>query len=402
LKKYNSQLRHNLQRKTVLKSFSYSLSIIHLQYDWHKPTMTKSALIHLFPRHFGESEQTFIEHGDLSATTFTYSTGVVALRLRNDKGNLIMLPFQGQQIWSAEFGGRILTMKSMFREPRPTQNYLETYGGFLLHCGATAMGVPGPEDTHALHGELPNAPYQAAYVVLGSDARGDYIGLSGEYQHIVAFNHNYLAQPLVKLYAGESCCTIELTVTNLKRTPMEFMYLAHVNFRPVDNSELVYSAPSTPEHVRVRQSIPSHVSPGPGYAEFLQELTQHPDRHHILKPDLAFDPEIVLNIDYLADADGWAHSLQVHPNGSADYICHRPEQLDTGVRWICRTADQDALGIILPATAEPEGYIAEKAKGNIKTIAAGGSFTCRMEAGALSIAETDARRAHIAQILAQA
>ncbi|MEX1021444.1 MAG: DUF4432 family protein [Litorilinea sp.] len=358
--------------------------------------------IHLHPRHFGACEETFIEHGVLSATTFTYSSGVAALRLRNDKGSLIMLPFQGQQIWAAEFGGRNLTMKSMFREPRATQNYLETYGGFLLHCGATTMGVPGPEDTHPLHGELPNASFQTAYVILGKDERGPYIGLSGEYQHTVAFNHNYLAQPLVKLYVGENRCVISLTIHNLKRTPMELMYLAHVNFRPVDNGELVYSARSTAEHVRVRQSMPSHVQPGPGFAEFLEELTHNPARHHILAPDLAFDPEVVFAIDYLADADGWAHSLQVHPNGQADYICHRPAQLDTGVRWICRTPDQDALGIVLPATAEPEGYIAEKAKGNIKILEAGATFTCEMEAGALSADETASMRTQIDGLIAQA
>jgi hypothetical protein len=360
---------------------------------------TNQTIIHLRLQHFGAREQTFVEHGVLSATTFTYASGVAALRLSNDKGHLIMLPFQGQQIWSAEFGGRNLTMKSMFREPRPTQNYLETYGGFLIHCGATAMGVPGPEDTHPLHGELPNAPYQTAYVVLGEDDRGAYIGLGGEYQHTVAFSYNYLAQPLVKLYAGESRCTISMTVHNLKRTPMEFMYLAHVNFRPIDNGELVYSAPGTPEHVRVRQSIPSHVRPGPGYAEFLQELTQQLDRHHILAPDLTFDPEIVFNIDYLADDEGWAHSLQIHPDGGADYIRHRPSQLDTGVRWICRTPDQDALGIVLPATAEPEGYTAEKAKGNIKILEGGASFTCDMEAGALSASEAAGMRTQIARIL---
>jgi len=203
-------------------------------------------------------------------------------------------------------------------------------------------------------------------------------------RYTVAFNHNYNATPLVKLYAGEARCTISLTVTNLKRTPMEFMYLAHVNFRPIDNGRLVYSAHATPEHVRIRQSIPDHVSVGPGYREFLQELAQHPEIHHLLKPGLAFDPEVVVTVDYLADEAGWAHTMQLYPDGSADYIRHRPAQLDKGVRWICRTPDQDALGMVLPATAEPEGYHAEKAKGNIKIIPAGGSYSVEMEAGVLT------------------
>src|SRR5690606_3426413 len=105
-------------------------------------------------------------------------------------------------------------------------------------------------------------------------------------------------------------------------------------------------------------------------------------------------------IDYLADSEGWAHTMQLYPDGSADYIRHRPAQLDKGVRWICRTPDQDALGMVLPATAEPEGYHAEKAKGNIKIIPAGGSYFCEMEAGVLLPDEAQQMAKHIEQIVA--
>jgi hypothetical protein len=132
----------------------------------------------------------------------------------------------------------------------------------------------------------------------------------------------------------------------------------------------------------------------------MQELEQHPERHHLLSPDLAFDPEIVFTIDYLADNAGWAHTMQLYPDGSADYIRHRPSQLDKGVRWICRTLDQDALGMVLPATAEPEGYHAEKAKGHIKIIPAGGSYTVEMEAGVLTPDEAEQMAGHIEQIVA--
>jgi len=168
---------------------------------------------------------------------------------------------------------------------------------------------------------------------------------------------------------------------------MDLMYLAHVNFRPVDNGQLIYSAPCTPASVRVRQSIPSHVKPLPGYAEFLAELTEHPERHNVLKPGLAFDPEVVFFVDYLADADGWAHTMQLHLDGTADTIAHRPEQLNHGVRWISRTPDQDTLGMCLPATAEPEGYHAEKAKGNIRSLAAGATARFDMEMGYLTAAQ---------------
>ncbi len=357
------------------------------------------ATLHLQPEFFTTSERPLLAQADLSASTFRYESGVAALRLRNAVGELILLPYQGQQIWSAHFGGRTLTMKSMFEQPYSTQEYLHTYGGFLLHCGATRMGVPGPGDDHPLHGELPNAPYQRAWVVIGEDEGGRYIGLGGSYQHTVAFSTNYVAEPLVKFYEGSTLCHVSLTIRNLKRTPMDLMYLAHANFRPVDGSQLVYSALADADHVRVRRSIPAHIAPGPGYAEFIEELSHAPERHHKLTPDLVFDPEVVLNIEYLADDDGWAHSLQIHPNGGADYIRHRPDQLDVGVRWISRTPDQDALGLILPATAEPEGYTAEKAKGNVKSIPAGATWRCDYVMGALGPDAASQIRDQINQIV---
>jgi hypothetical protein len=346
--------------------------------------------LYLSPSFFSEREQVLVEHGPLTAAAFRYASGVCGLRIANERGELVMLPFQGQQIWSASFNGRDLTMKSMFEQPRPTRTYLENYGGFLLHCGFTAMGVPGPNDSHPLHGELPNAPYDKAWLVAGEDEKGQYLELSGTYRHTVAFSFNYSASPQVRLYAGQSTLWIRLSVTNLKKSPMEYLYLAHANFRPVDNGRLVYSASYTPERVRVRSSIPSHVHPPAGYAEFLQELAKEPHKHHALVPGLGFDPEVVFFIDYLTDEQGWAHSMQIHPDGSADYIRHRPEQLDKGVRWISRTADQDALGLILPATAEPEGYQAEKEKGNIKVLGPGETWRCDFQMGALSADEANA------------
>jgi hypothetical protein len=356
-------------------------------------------IIHLAPEMFTPLERPLVESGALSAGAFRYESGVCALRVANELGQLVLLPFQGQQIWSARFGGRELAMRSMFSQPRPTQAYLETYGAFLVHCGATAMGVPTAEDSHPLHGELPNAPYDRAWLAAGEDARGPYLAISGEYEHIVAFNHHYIARPEVRLYAGATRFPISMTIHNLKRSPMELMYLAHVNFRPVDGGRLVYTAPCTPEHVRVRKSIPSHVRAPAGYAEFLAELSEHPERHNLLAPGMAFDPEVVFFIDYLADAGGWAHSMQLRPDGSADYIAHRPAELNHGVRWISRTADQDCLGIILPATAEPEGYHAEKAKGNIRTLDAGRAVRFEMEAGYVSAVEVPQFEAAIRAIL---
>jgi hypothetical protein len=368
---------------------------------------TQEATIHLYSPIFTEKEKPLLVQGELAASVFKYDSGVSAVRLRNAAGELVLLPFQGQQIWSATFNNRNLCMKSMFARPNATREYLQNYGGLYLHCGVTAMGVPGAGDTHPLHGELPNAPYQEAWVVLGAEGGNgnqparQYIGLGGRYRHTVAFGANYVAEPMVKLYAGSTLFDLALTVRNLKRTPMELMYLGHANFRPVDYGRLVYSAPCTPEHIRVRKSIPPNLRTGPGYREFLEELEKHPEKHNVLAPGLAFDPEVAFVVDYLADEDGWAHTLQVHPNGEADYLSHRPAQLDVGVRWICRTPDQDALGMILPATAGPEGYTVEKGHGRIKSVAAEGTWQCALTMGVLNTEEACRVESKIARILGQ-
>jgi hypothetical protein len=39
-------------------------------------------------------------------------------------------------------------------------------------------------------------------------------------------------------------------------------------------------------------------------------------------------------------------------DGSADFVSHRPDQLDHCLRWLCQTPSESALGLMLPATAE--------------------------------------------------
>ena len=116
---------------------------------------------------------------------------------------------------------------------------------------------------------------------------------------------------------------------------------------------------------------------------------------------MPFNPEIVLTIVCDADESGWAHSMQILPDGTADYVAHRPDQLDKVVRWIARPVDQDALGFALPATSEPEGYTAEKAKGNVKILPARAQWRADFEIGVLTAPEAQRMEQKIDQILAQ-
>ena len=212
-----------------------------------------------------------------------------------------------------------------------------------------------------IYGELPNAPYQKGWVVL--DEQKGTCAIVGTYEYTVAFSYHYLATSTHVMGADSTLLDISLSVENLKKTPMDLMYLAHANFRPVDNGELFYSAPATAEAVRVRKSIPAHITPTAAYKDFLEKLAADPKLHHVLKPGLAFDPEVAMTIDMTAGPDGFAHALLRRPDGSSDYMRYRPEQCGQCIRWICRTPDQDAIGVAFPSTSEVEGHTAEKKKG---------------------------------------
>ncbi len=358
--------------------------------------------IALYRDQFADYDREIYRDEEFAVFSFRFRTGVEALRFENSAGEATMLPFQGQQVWHCAMFGRTQHMRMPIQVPVPNVDFLETYGGFLLHCGFTAMGGPGPEDDHALHGELPNALYDEAWLTGGADENGRFIGLAGRYEYARAFGAHYVATPEVRLYPRSGALRIAFEAQNLSRSAMEYMYLCHVNFRPVDNSVLIDTTTHDTEHVRVRDNIPSHLSVSDEYRAFLASLRDDPAKHERLSPDLPFNPEAVLFLSLDTDNEGWAHSMQKLPTGEADFISFRPSELDHAIRWISRTPDQDGLGLILPATAEPDGYSAEKAKGNIKMLPAGERFRCEFYTGALTAPAAQRYSEHIEKSLSKA
>jgi hypothetical protein len=355
--------------------------------------------INLVPEQFTGAESVLATYEGLTASVCRHRGGVAGLHIANAVGYISLLPFQGQQIWDADFFGRRLTMGSMFDEPVATEDYLRNYGAFFLHCGATAMGNPGPGDNHSLHGELPNARYQTAELIAGRDADGPYMGMTGTYRHTVAFAHNYLARPVVKLHQRSGRIRLSLAIRNLKRSAMELMYLAHINFRPVDGARLTDTVPDDPKHVRVRTKVPEFFTPAESHRKMIETLKADPSAYRTIEPGRRIEPELVMGVDCRADDAGFAHAMQLLPDGSADYVSHRPDQLPRAVRWITRSGDQDALGLILPATAEADGYSAEKKKGNLRIVPPQGEFRCDLEFGALDPTEAGRLRHKIEEAM---
>jgi hypothetical protein len=67
--------------------------------------------------------------------------------------------------------------------------------------------------------------------------------------------------------------------------------------------------------------------------------------------------------------------------GDAFAICWDPEAMPHTIRWILANSDQRVAAFAMPATCEPEGYLAEKRKGNVRALAgnAKASFQTRIE-----------------------
>ena len=329
---------------------------------------------------FGEKEREIARFGGLSAHVFRYDTGVEAIRLRNPRGEAVVLPFLGQMLWSAAFDGVPLGMRSMFAAPRPVATIIETYGCLAYHSGLLRNGVPGAGDSHPLHGEAPCAPMDAAQIVCGADSRGRFLAIAGAYEYAMGFGSHYLSRPRVTLHEGQTTIDMAMRVENLSAAPMDLMYMCHVNFAFAEGARLVQPIPFTPEHVVARTAVPGHVTPTPAWRAALDDVAANPSRLERLDEPALYDPEFVFYLKGApAQADGRVHYAMLRREGDAFAIRWDPETMPHTVRWVLVNSDQSVAAFAMPATCEPEGYTAEKHKGNVRTLAGGQSATFETE-----------------------
>jgi len=347
--------------------------------------------INLRKEFFGTSEFLLTENNGMKVSTFRYSTGVEAVKVENTRGYFIILPYQGQQVWRAHFDGIDLQMKTGMEEPVPNTTYLKTYGGFLLHCGICAIGSPAvPSDKHLQHGEIPNVEYQSAYIDVGCD----YVAVGGAYAYDESFVRNYTFRPECKLYKDDTVLKIHCELENRRHSPMEYMYLCHINFHPVDGAELDYSTAYDPAHVKVLTSP----SDAPELAAYKAKLAADPALHHkVGEAGQIYDPEICFTVTYMGDENGRAYTVQDTGNG-AFYVSHPIETLPVGVRWISRTGNEDSMGMILPATSEAMGYTYAKETGQVKLLAGDATLVFDIEAGYITADKAAEVRKKIAAI----
>jgi len=321
---------------------------------------------------FTGAEHVLAEAGGLRVSVFAWPSGVEALRIANARGEITVLPFLGQMVWDAAFDGRRLTMGNSFPQPRPGASILETYGAFLYHAGLLRNGTPSAADSHALHGEFPVARMDRARLVIGTDAAGPFVEVQSELEHVMGFGPHYIARPRIRLHAESALLDVEMEVRNLSAHPMELMYMLHANFDFVAGAEIHQPAPWTPQATRVRKSVPGHVVPSPEFLALLEDLAQDPARMRKLSEPQLYSPEQVFYVTGLGTDDaGRTRLVAALPEGDGFSIAYRPRDLPHCVRWVLNDGDAQVGAFALPSTCEPEGYLAEKAKGHVRMVAPG-------------------------------
>lgn len=154
-----------------------------------------TAKIMLFREQFCRHEQEIYHSDNFTVTSFKYASGIEALKMTNSRGYVTLLPYYGQMIWDAEFDGHNLKMDNMFSQPKRGENIVDTYGCFAFHSGLLRNGCPSPEDDHVLHGEMPCADMDQAWLLVD----GDRLALTGSVEYVKGFGDHYCAQPPVRL-----------------------------------------------------------------------------------------------------------------------------------------------------------------------------------------------------------
>ena len=352
--------------------------------------MKTETIIGLGKGFFSNQEKVLLKDEELEASIFNYESGVSAVKLKNRYGYIIVLPYKGQQIWDAYFGNRSLRMRTNFKNPKNVDNFVYTYGAFLMHCGALRMGCPGPKDVHPLHGELPYVDFSNAELIFGKDNDGRYIGITGIYEYNKAFSAYYIAKPEILLNEKKCVLNVSIEIKNLSNYPMELMYMTHINFNPVNYGKIIQSVDWEKSSMEIRGNLPDNVSGSIQFNKLIDKLREDPKLTQIINPEDIYNPEVVFYFKNIkVDNNGFAHFLQKHPDGSSDYVSFNTKELDHGARWIVKNKDMKALGIVLPSTCDADGYIAEKEKGNIKEIKRKSSYRAIIKTGYLNKKETE-------------
>lgn len=308
---------------------------------------------------FEKQKRVLIESKNFQISAFKYNSGIEAIRVKNSKGYLTVLPYMGQMIWDAYFLDEDLCMENMFSEPKPSDEVVGTYGCFAFHSGLIRNGCPSPEDDHPLHGEMPCANMDKAWLEVTENS----IVIKGKYEYVMGFGNHYSAIPSITLKKDSSLFEIKMNVTNLASVAMPLQYMCHMNTAYFPNAKMTQNIPNSA--ITLRQSIPDHVKPTPQWLEFNDILKSQETPIEKLSTPEMYDPEIVYFMDNLSQYTEKACFEVEIGNGKRLITQFDTQVLNYATRWILYNGDQKVGAYVLPATCRPEGYLAAEKNGSL-------------------------------------
>ncbi|MBO0959932.1 aldose 1-epimerase family protein [Neobacillus sp. MM2021_6] len=327
-------------------------------------------------RHFfTDTSKVIFQNAELKASLFRYPSGVEAIELRNLRGRMVVLPFMGQMIWDLEFDHTDLKMKNMFSQPKKVTSVIDTYGCFAFHSGLIRNGCPGPEDDHELHGEMPCAEMDRAWLEITAEG----ITICGETEYMKGFGHHYLARPTVKMFNKESFIEISMNVKNLSGLEMPLQYMCHTNYAYVENAVLKQNIPD--KAFKLRESVPGHVKPTEGWLDYNKKIISGEETISTLNRPEMYDPEIVFFADRINQYQETAEFEMISPDGTVFFTQFSTAELNYATRWILHNCDQQVGAFVLPATCRPEGFLAAEKSGTLLKLDAGEERTFTVVTG---------------------
>lgn len=306
--------------------------------------------------------------------------GVAAADVRTGSGLCFtVLPDRGLDISTAEWCGRPLAWRSPTAEvhphaydPRGLQWIRSFYGGLLVTCGLTNIGVPCEDEGEelGLHGRVSNL--QAFDLAKGGYWDGDdyVMFIEGSVREARLFGENLLLRRRISAVMGENRLFIDDIVTNDGSRTWPHLMLYHINPGfPVVDAGSRFLAPS-------REVIPRN-------EHSAKELDRH-DR--FIQPTRGYEERVYFHRP-AADREGRTLAAVANmKKGDAAlglYVRFNRRQLPWLIEWKMM-GERDYVVGMEPATNTVQGRAEERRAGRLRNIEPGESRHYNLEIGVLT------------------